>query len=196
MCLIKKYFTVVISVFIICATVFAGNSQKVISEQTIKGTKYYITYEKNNGKSSIWARKKLLTSNMNDVKLADISLKKIDVNKAMKMICRSKKTLNTGKTILGCASTVGTGLCIVTGGGGGVGAGVCVVTVGYAATGGLVDCLSGVSSAVARQIGKDAIADGIDMTVAQASIPGMVSMAIDQACQDWESKNNKKRKTH
>lgn len=149
----------------------------------------YITYESFNGRAEIWSRTRMRQSNGTDIKIMDMKmLVKATEEIAMNAICSGKKVYDGGKTILGCGSVVGSAACIVTGGGGGVGVPVCAVTMTYAATTGMVDCISGVTSAIGEKFGQeDAVQAAMAMN--QASISNAISLTIDEACKDWKRRH-------
>ena len=152
------------------------------------GKTYFITLEKHNGEVTVWARKALQQSNREDISILTFNTKVMpDKDKAMSMICRAKNTVDNGRLILGCASVVGTGICVATGGGAGVGVPVCVATVGYAATTGLVDCVAGLTDKISSYFGYSDFGYAAEQAFNALSPTSLVSVAIDQACDDWEN---------
>lgn len=165
----------------------AVSQQSILKEKVIiNNEEYIITLEKYNGESEIWARTQLGMSNYKDVHIITLEQKLMEKDDAMQLVCRGKEIYDSGKTIAGCAATIGTGVCIATGGGAGIGVPVCTATVYYTATTGFVDCISGLTSIISRHFGYDDFGYAAEQAFGSVSAGSIVSVAIDAACEDWE----------
>lgn len=165
------------------------SAQQIVlkKDALIDGSKYFITLEKYNGKSEIWARHKLMSSHYLDVKIVDLATQVSRKDEAMELICRSKKVLDAGKTIAGCTATIGSAVCIASAGGAGIGVPVCTAVITYSATAGFVDCVSGLTSLISRYFGKADFGYAVEMSAGSLSYTSLVYAAIDAACSDWKS---------
>jgi hypothetical protein len=162
--------------------------QTVLKQDVIvNGNRYFITLEKYNGKSEVWARHQLLMSHFLDEKIMTIQTQTIQKEEAMNLICRNKRVFDTGKTIVGCTSIIGSGVCVVSGGGAGIGVPVCSAIVMHTASGGLVDCVSGLTSVISRHFGKTDFGYAVEQSAGAVSWTSLVSVAIDAACVDWKA---------
>ena len=169
--------------FIVDAQQIVLKSNAVINENI-----YSITLEKYNGSIFIWARKTLQQSNLDDIQILTVETKIIpSKDEAMKFICRSKNVYDNGKFALGCASVIGTGVCVATGGLVGVGAPVCIVTGGYMATTGAIDCVAGITEKIGSYFGYSDFGYAAEQAFGALSPSSFVSKALDQACSDWKA---------
>lgn len=174
--------------FIFCIMTFTAIAQQTVlhSNFVFEGKSYKIILEKYNGRAEIWARTKLNMSNSGDVKIADLQTKVVSKDEAMNMICRSKDVYSDIKTVAGCAATIGTGVCVFTGGGGGVGVPVCYAAISYTASGGFVDCVSGLTSKISRFFGASDFGYAVEQSLGGFSVSSLVTTALDEACDDWK----------
>lgn len=183
----KKLFFILMICFLSSSTY---SQSIIVNQKKIDGTNFFIVLEEFHCNTELWARKKPNMSNKDDVKIGTFNIYQIDKSKIdniIKTICRNKKHYNNGKTVLGCASGVGTGICVVTGAGAGWGTIACSFTISYGISTGYVDCISGVSSSIISKFkggeNYNRIIKAYNPTVSSA-----VSGIIDEACNDW--KNN------
>lgn len=182
----KELVTTIMILMLLQVTLLA--QQTVLKQDVIvNGNKYFITLEKYNDKSEIWARHQLKMSHYLDERIMVIQTQTINKEDAMNLVCRSKKVFDGGKTIVGCASAVGSAVCIGTVGGGGIGVPVCSVMVMHTASGGLVDCVAGITSTISRHFGKQDFGYTVEQLAVTASWTSLVSAAIDGACEDWKA---------
>lgn len=182
-----KIILIICTCFLNTCNVFS--QQITIKNNTeIEGKRYFITLEKFNNSSEVWAREKLGMSNIGDVKIAKIDNKVMKKEEALNLICRSKDTYSTIKTVSGCASTVGSGVCLFTGGGGGIGVPVCYVTITYSISTGFVDCISGLTSAISKHFGASDFGVVVEQSLGGLSISSLVTTALEEACADWRKK--------
>ena len=165
-----------------------AQDQILLKEYQYNGKKYYITLEKNFGVSEIWARQKLQTSILGDIKIASLKLAEQTKKNAMAAICSGRKIYDNGKLVLGCGSVVGTGVCLFTGGGAVIGVPVCTATITYGVAGGFVDCVSGITHKVAGYFGASDIMAATEISN-NPTVASLVSMALDEACENWKSNN-------
>lgn len=167
--------------------VFASNflySQNVIGRDVINGKNYYIVLENFSGQPEVWAREHLNMSGVNDVQVGKFTIKSL-TNNAMGLICRDKKIYDNGALALGCASTVGSAICVMSGGGGGIASSACVFTISYGVKSGFVDCIGGLSNKIARAIGAGNYFENIRF-LNHPTIVSAISKTIDKACSDWK----------
>ncbi len=165
---------------------FAVEQTVIAESKRIGDSRYYITVENQCGTYEVWARRELQMSSNGDVLIASIQMDtERSIETVKETICRGKKIYDGGKLLLGCASTVGTGICAATGGGGGAGVAVCYVTINYAASTGFVDCLSGMAGLVGNALGEENWDVAMENALGQYRISTLVEQTIDEACNDW-----------
>ena len=122
-----------------------------------------------------------------DLKAVDVDVQLAKRDEVVQWVCRSKRYIDAGRTIVGCLASVGTGICIAgavpTAGASAV---VCTAVIGYTATTGLADCVSGIADVIAGALGKEKEYGQVRLLVAASggSLSGVISSGIDVACQD------------
>lgn len=103
----------------------------------------------------IWFREKQDASSVGDKVVADISAKKATFQEFLQSTCKKYRYIDDAQTIVGCLATVGGVFCAVSAPlSGGTTAFVCSSVWDYAAITGAKDCLKGVSTLIAEQLGR------------------------------------------
>lgn len=148
--------TIRISVLIALISLLgAQNAQtKCIGTTNLNMKRYYVDVTGFGTYRSVWFRVQKDMCSAGDIRIMDIKVSKTNQQEVAQMICRGKKMLDAGKTILGCGSVVATGICgissVPTLGGA---AAVCFVAIVYMVDKGVADCINGVSGPIASFLG-------------------------------------------
>jgi hypothetical protein len=129
--------------------------------------------------ASVWLRVNPHECGKDDVKVMELKAQNLHVAEAAKLACRAKEIYDGGKTIVGCAATIGTGVCAVSAvPSAGATAAVCTSTLLYTVDKGVADCLMGVSDAIASSLGYE---KEWAIVAAKAAIDtGQFAIAIDK----------------
>ena len=179
---------IILIIFVVLCTVKAFGFTRLILKEVNTGfmeNEYFtLECESNQNYSEIWLRKNPNACSIGDKKLGTINVGFQNSDQVKHLICRSKRIFDDGKTILGCTATLGTGVCVVTGGGAGVGTAACAIVTLYTVNTGFVDCISGLSGEIGKLTGQQGVSETLQITMNQASLAGLVSSAIDAACED------------
>jgi hypothetical protein len=166
---------------------------KIIGTVKLDERRYYIDLLAINNTAQIWLRTSINTCSNEDILLMELEAMNTTIIQAEQIICRAKKYYNNFKTIIGCTSVLASGVCaIATPSSGGALFTLCSTIFTYTANKGLADCIDGLSSIIARELGKEKEWSLIQI---QASISSqqwlkIIDDAIDQACADLKSANN------
>ncbi len=152
------------------------------------GKTYYVDLVKNNATSAtVWFRAYPNACSRYDIRGMELVGQKLTLRDAGQLICRAKAVYDGGKTVAGCAATVGTGICgVATVPSGGTAAAVCGAVVTYTVSKGFADCLYGISDLIAAKLGYDR---DWSLVRFQASVGAgqwatAIDKAIDAACAD------------
>jgi hypothetical protein len=105
-------------VFLMCLffqLLYYFSKAEIISNVKYKGKTYYVDVLKANSESvakvEVWLRISNVASSTGDFKVFELSGNTKTLASYTDLVCRGKTVLDAGKTILGCASVVGSVFC-------------------------------------------------------------------------------------
>ncbi|GEM_PF-4268931 len=177
------------TVFLVVAFIvlLAGISNAETVDSTYyNGKLYYVDVLTSCAGSEVWLRVKPEMCNLGDVRVMEVKAYAAPPS-AVSYVCRAKVYVNAGRTLMGCGSVIGTGLCVA---GiipsGGATLAVCSVSLPYAEITGLRDCVRGIAGIVANFIGRQKQYEEVSLLAAASSadLSWLISAAIDKACTD------------
>lgn len=160
-------------------------SAEVVGSTQWSGKNYYVDVQNRNGTATVWLRLRKNASSTGDINALTLNYQSTTINAARKL-CSAKKFVDKSKMVVGCASSVGTGVCALTGGGAGVGMVVCGISAQYAAQRGFRDCINGMSDEIASYLRMQnewrAFAAG--NSISMGNWADAIDRGIDAACDD------------
>ncbi|MBI1926992.1 hypothetical protein HYR99_22460 [Candidatus Poribacteria bacterium] len=156
-----------------------------------RGKPYYVDVVTVGQKASVWLRVKPNASSAEDIKILKLEARNMPFDDAMKLVCRAKEVYDSGRTIIGCAATVGSGACIAGAvPSGGATVAVCSASLTYTFDRGLQDCVVGVSDFIAARLIKSSewpiVAEKAAVDTGQFG--DAISRMIDTICADIDRK--------
>lgn len=169
----------------------SGQGYKTVGQVRYQGRPYYVVVNVQQGCASVWFRTRPDMSTRDDIKVMDLDVVNLrSLEDATRAICRAKSAYDNGKTIAGCGATIGSGICVATGGGGLSGVVVCKAVITYTTSKGLADCIDGVGGAIAGLLGREAEWNryGAAAKLATGQLTEAIVKAIDIACADVPNK--------
>lgn len=163
----------------------------IVATRVVNGRTYYVDVVKRGDQAEVWLRVQRNASSIGDMKGLTITRRSmtkaatVTLTQAAQTVCTVKAAYENGKTILGCAATVTTGVCVVAAvPSGGTSAVVCEALASYTLTKGLADCIDGVSELIVTSLVGDsnwnAYMAGYSLSSAQWS--SAINRAIDAGC--------------
>ena len=177
---------------VLCVLLFGIDAQaKIVGSAKKDGKKWYIDVLVSKKNATIWLRVKPDMCSIGDIKYMNVTASLSTLGKAGKMICRAKKVYDSGKTIVGCASTVGSLVCgAASASTAGSAAAVCSGVIVYTVNKGLADCVDGLSSAIASALGgeKEWAIVATQASITSGQWTKAIDKAIDIACSDLKNK--------
>ena len=159
----------------------------IVGQIRYKSKIYYVDVIISGNAAKVWARTNKNMCSTTDFVLTNLSVSKETLNDAKKKVCRVKKTYDNGKTIAGCAATVGTGICaIVTGATEGSTAILCYSVWDYTVDKGFADCVSGIKDKIADFLGasREWAVYRTAVNVDAGKWKNAISSSIDAMCAD------------
>jgi hypothetical protein len=176
--------TMVASLLAVCwsSPAFADGTAQ-LRRRTLFAVRWYVQLEIKGLEADLWFRASPNASSNGDVRVLHLVLTTPRLDDAKGQICRAVQTYQRGKLVVGCASVVGTAACYYP-----VGplAAVCGASVTYGVSSGYLDCATGLVSAIASKLGRDAewIAAAESIGASKASLQSVVKLAAQFACSD------------
>ena len=185
----SKTATLMLAVGVLVLPVLTGSTAlgTTVGTTVYNGRTYFIDIQTGGQHSVVWFRVKPEMCSRGDFRVMNLRAKVARRDDALATICRAKEYCDGGKTVIGCGSVVGSGICLA-GAVPSAGASlvVCSVVLAYAANKGLTDCVFGISGVIAGALGKeDEYTDMmLGSSVAMLDFGWIVESAIDRACLD------------
>jgi len=160
---------------------------RIIQTTRFNGRFYYVDLVAGPTWAEVWFRVAPDKCSYGDIRVISLNIGTKTLAQAQPQICRAKNIFDYGRTIVGCGTTIGTGICVyVIGATGGIGTVVCGGTITYALSTGIADCIYGLSDAIA-----DALGFGYEWRVIRHvtgispwRLSSIVDLAIETMCQD------------
>ncbi|MBO9635978.1 MAG: hypothetical protein J7578_22940 [Chitinophagaceae bacterium] len=187
----------ILLVFLLLQMLCLASKAEIISNVKYNGKTYYVDVLKtttgNVAKVELWLRISNIATSVGDLKVFELSGKTKSLAEYTDLVCRGKTVMDAGKTILGCASVVGSVFCAAaTIASDGALAFVCETTWNFAIDYGAAACLEGSADAIATYLGKQKEWKLLG-TAAQLTDPKLIeaiSSAIDFMCEDVKKKKD------
>lgn len=169
----------------------AASLAKIAGTTVFKGKTYYVDVAPSGNKAEVWLRQRRDACLKGDIKMVDLRFMKTTLKQAGEIACRYKEVYDNGKTILGCAASVATGVCAVASvPSGGAAAALCSASIVYTFDRGVADCIDGISKLIASKLvgEKEWAVVATQVNVQNGRWSSAIDSAIDLACADLRSK--------
>ena len=162
---------------------------EIVTWTYFNGRPYWVDVQPSSNTAQVWFRVRPLSGSYTpgDFPVMRVRASATSYKSAVRTACHVWQAYDDTKTVIGCASTIGSAACIVaTPASGGTAALVCGAVVTYTASKGLTDCIFGVSGRVAEYLGaKPAFrAAAYTAKVGTGNLVGGMEQAIGLACDD------------
>lgn len=160
--------------------------------RVVGGKTWHVSLETSGTRADLWYRRVRNACSAGDFKALSLEARQQSKNPMLSLkdfakgFCTIKSVYDGGKTVVGCASTAGSAVCLTASvPTGGTAAALCSATLGYTIAGGARDCVMGLGGWISSKLGMEREWNLVayQVSVGSGQWTAAISAAIDMACQ-------------